>query len=54
MQPAAAVAAELPSPVCEHCDVTMVYVGKLPSVLHYPEVLVFRCYGCNHVVSEEA
>ena len=54
MQPAAAVAAELPSPVCEHCDESMVYVGKLPSVLHYPEVLVFRCYSCNHVVSEEA
>jgi hypothetical protein len=52
MQPAAS-ACKIPSPVCQHCDVAMVYVGKLPSVQHHPEVCVFRCYSCNHVASEK-
>jgi hypothetical protein len=50
--PTAAAACEIPTPVCKHCDVTMVFVGKLPSVAHHPEVRVFRCYNCNHVTSE--
>jgi hypothetical protein len=45
---------EVPSPVCEHCEIEMTFVGKLPSVLHYPAVRVFRCFSCNHVASEEA
>jgi hypothetical protein len=49
-----APASEIPSPVCEDCETAMTFVGKLPSVLHYPAVRVFRCYSCNHVASEEA
>jgi hypothetical protein len=45
---------QIAAPVCKHCDVTMVFVGKLPSVQQHPEIRVFRCYVCNHVASEQA
>jgi hypothetical protein len=46
-------ASVVPPPVCEHCAAAMKFVGKLPSVLHRPEVRVFRCYKCNQVTSVE-
>lgn len=51
--PTAAAACKIPAPVCKHCDLTMVFLGKLPSVQQHPEVQVFRCLSCNHVASEE-
>jgi hypothetical protein len=48
-----AAACQIPAPACKHCDLTMSFVGKLPSVQQHPEVRVFRCPGCNHVACEE-
>jgi transposase-like protein len=41
------------SPECNHCAETMKFVGKLPRVALRPELRVFRCHGCNRVMSEE-
>jgi hypothetical protein len=47
------VSSKIPCPNCKHCGATMALVGKLPSIGTHPEVRVFRCYGCNQVLSEE-
>jgi hypothetical protein len=40
------------SRTCEGCGEQMIHLGNLPSVLAKPALKVFRCYGCNNVVSE--
>jgi hypothetical protein len=32
----------------------MKQLGELPAVSNYAAIKVFRCYGCDHVVSEPA
>jgi hypothetical protein len=42
-----------PSRSCDKCDSEMTHLGNLPSLLGKAVMSVFRCYGCNHVISED-
>jgi hypothetical protein len=37
---------------CEKCNANMEQLGELPSLSIHPAIRIFRCYGCDHVVSE--
>jgi hypothetical protein len=37
---------------CENCNAEMKQLGQLPALSIHPAVKVFRCYACDHVVSE--
>jgi len=37
---------------CEKCDAEMTQLGELPAVSLHAAVKVFRCYACDHVVSD--
>jgi hypothetical protein len=39
--------------ICGECGAEMKQLGKLPAVSRYPAIRVFRCYGCDNVVSEQ-
>ena len=39
--------------ICGECGADMKQLGKLPAVSRYPAIRVFRCYGCDNVVSEQ-
>ena len=39
--------------ICGECGADMKPLGKLPAVSLYPAIWVFRCYGCDNVVSEQ-
>jgi len=39
---------------CEQCGADMKRLGKLPAVSRHPAIKVFRCYACDHIVSEPA
>jgi hypothetical protein len=38
---------------CDKCTSEMTHLGNLPSLLGKAVMSVFRCYVCNHVVSED-
>jgi hypothetical protein len=38
--------------ICEKCRAEMKPLGVLPAVLDRAAIKVFRCYGCDHVISE--
>jgi hypothetical protein len=49
----AAPAGDIPSRICEICEATMTHLSDLQPRLFGAALRVFRCYTCNHVISEE-
>jgi hypothetical protein len=43
-----------PTRICEKCNAVMKQLGELPALSIHAAIKVFRCYGCDHVVSEPA
>jgi hypothetical protein len=43
-----------PARICEKCNADMTQLGELPALSMHAAVRVFRCYACDHVVSEQA
>jgi hypothetical protein len=39
---------------CEKCCADMKQLGQLPALSIHAAIRVFRCYACDHVVSEPA
>lgn len=37
---------------CEKCSADMKQLGELPALSTHAAVKIFRCYGCDNVVSE--
>ena len=50
---APAAPAEKPVRCCDKCEAEMTHLGDLPPLLGAAPVRIFRCYNCNHVVSED-
>jgi len=44
---------DVPSRVCDKCHAAMTHLSDLQPIIGSPAMRVFRCYGCNNVVSEE-
>jgi hypothetical protein len=42
-----------PSRRCENCDGAMIQLGAFPAIAGRVAVVIFRCYDCNLVVSED-
>jgi hypothetical protein len=42
----------IPQRRCEKCDAEMTHLGDVTPSLDAVPTRVFRCYNCNHVVSE--
>jgi hypothetical protein len=47
-------AGQNPKRICEKCNAAMKQLGELPALSIHAAIKVFRCYGCDHVVSEPA
>jgi hypothetical protein len=45
---------QTPNRICEKCSAVMKQLGELPALSNHAALKVFRCYGCDHVVSEPA
>jgi hypothetical protein len=43
-----------PARICEKCNADMTQLGELPALSMHAAVRVFRCYACDHVVSDQA
>ena len=39
---------------CERCRAEMTQLGELPALSLHAAIKVFRCYVCDHVVSDQA
>lgn len=39
---------------CERCHANMKQLGELPALSVHAAIKVFRCYACDHVVSDRA
>lgn len=39
---------------CEKCDAVMKQLAELPALSIRAAIKVFRCYACDHVVSDRA
>jgi hypothetical protein len=39
---------------CEKCDAAMKQLAELPALSIRAAIKVFRCYNCDHVVSDRA
>jgi hypothetical protein len=39
---------------CEKCHAVMKQLGELPALSIHAAIKVFRCYACDHVVTERA
>jgi hypothetical protein len=37
---------------CEKCHAVMKQLGELPALSIHAAIKVFRCYACDHVVTE--
>jgi hypothetical protein len=37
---------------CEKCNAVMKQLGELPALSIHAALKVFRCYACDHVVSD--
>jgi len=37
---------------CEKCSAEMKQLGELPALSIHAAIKVFRCYGCDHVVTD--
>jgi len=44
---------EIPLRHCERCNATMKQLGELPSLSIHAAIRIYRCYSCDHVVSEQ-
>jgi hypothetical protein len=44
---------DVPSRACDKCDAAMTHLSDLQPMIGSPAMRIFRCYACNHVVSEE-
>ncbi len=42
-----------PSRVCDKCDAAMTHLSDLQPMVGSAAMRIFRCYSCNHVVSED-
>ena len=49
----AANTAERPHRICERCGASMKYVGKLPGSGDRALLIVYRCYNCQRIASDE-
>jgi hypothetical protein len=45
---------QFPKRICEKCGATMKPLVALPAFSNHAAIKVFRCYGCDHVVSDPA
>lgn len=43
-----------PPRICDNCNAIMTQLGELPALSIHAAVRIFRCYGCDHVVSDLA
>lgn len=43
---------DVPSRACDKCDADMTHLSDLQPIIGSAAMRVFRCYACNHVVSE--
>ena len=44
---------DVPSRVCDKCEAAMTHLSDLRPMVGSAAMRIFRCYACNHVVSEE-
>ena len=44
---------DVPSRPCDKCDAAMTHLSDLQPIIGSAAMRIFRCYVCNHVVSEE-
>ena len=44
---------DVPSRICEKCAAAMTHLSDLQPIVGSAAMRIFRCYACNHVVSEE-
>jgi hypothetical protein len=44
---------DVPMRRCDQCSGEMTHLSDLKARLGFRPLRVFRCYDCNHVVSEE-
>jgi hypothetical protein len=42
-----------PSRACDKCDAAMTHLSDLQPMIGSAAMRIFRCYACNHVVSEK-
>jgi DNA-directed RNA polymerase subunit M/transcription elongation factor TFIIS len=43
----------IPTRRCDKCDAEMTHLSDLQPLSASPPLRIFRCYVCNHVVSED-
>jgi hypothetical protein len=44
---------DVPSRVCDNCNADMTHLSDLQPIVGSAAMRIFRCYACNHVVSED-
>jgi len=44
---------DVPSRTCDKCDANMTHLSDLQPIVGSAAMRIFRCYVCNHVVSED-
>ncbi len=44
---------DVPSRACDKCDAAMTHLSDLQPIIGSAAMRIFRCYSCNHVISEE-
>jgi len=44
---------DAPSRTCDKCGADMTHLSDLQPIIGSAAMRIFRCYACNHVVSEE-
>jgi hypothetical protein len=44
---------DAPSRACDKCDADMTHLSDLQPIIGSAAMRIFRCYACNHVVSED-
>jgi hypothetical protein len=40
--------------ICKACGVEMTLLGKIPHNWQHPQIVVYRCFGCDDVITAEA
>ncbi|MDP3693870.1 hypothetical protein [Bradyrhizobium sp.] len=44
---------DMPARICDRCGAAMTHLSDLQPIIGSAAMRIFRCYACNHVVSEE-
>ncbi len=44
---------DAPSRTCDKCGADMTHLSDLQPIIGSAAMRIFRCYACNHVVSED-